>query len=222
MVVTWTPVRFRDDKVLARCRPDGELLVEDGMVAFCYREGGRTYRTRADRLGREEGAPVIEAASGERAPDERAVKKVPTPTSSSAARPAREGSVEVWTDGACSGNPGPSGLGVLLRDGETIHEVSEFLGEGTNNIAELTAILRGLQLVEDGARAVDVMTDSAYCIGLCTKGWKPKKNKELVADLRSELRRFGDIRFVKVPGHAGVPDNERADELATTAVDRRG
>ncbi|MEC9071903.1 MAG: RNase H family protein, partial [Myxococcota bacterium] len=144
MVVTWTPVRFRDDKVLARCGPDGELLVEDGMVAFCYREGGRTYRTRPDRLGREEGAPVIEAAAGDRAPDSRATTKAPTATSSSSSRPARPGSVELWTDGACSGNPGPSGLGVLLRDGETEHEVSEYLGEGTNNIAELTAILRAL------------------------------------------------------------------------------
>jgi ribonuclease HI len=217
-VVTWIPVRFRDDKVLARCSPDGELLVEGGLVAFCYREGGRTYRTRLDRLGREDGAPIIEASEGERAPE------APTPPragSSSAARPARDGAVEVWTDGACSGNPGPSGLGVLLRDGDQIQEISEYLGEGTNNIAELTAILRGLQFVEDRDRPVDVMTDSSYCIGLLTKGWKAKKNQDLVQELRAELQRFGDIRFVKVPGHAGVPDNERADELATTAVDRR-
>ena len=220
-MVTWTRVRFRDDKVLARCSPDGELLVEDGLVAFCYREGGRTYRTRPDRLGREEGAPVVEAEPGDRAPDTRAPQTPAQSGMSSTARPAREGAIEVWTDGACSGNPGPSGLGVLLRDGETIHEVSEYLGEGTNNIAELTAILRGLQLVEDSSRPVDVMTDSSYCIGLLTKGWKAKKNQDLVEELRGELRRFGDIRFVKVKGHAGVPDNERADELATTAVDRR-
>ena len=128
--------------------------------------------------------------------------------------------MQLWTDGACTGNPGPAGLGVLYRYQGEVREVSEYLGHGTNNIAELTAILRGLQLVEDSGTPVDVMTDSAYCHGLLTKSWKAKKNQELVAELRAEARRFGDLRIVKVPGHSGVPDNERADELATGAIVR--
>ena len=102
-------------------------------------------------------------------------------------------------------------------------EAYEYLGTGTNNIAELTAILRGLEIVKSrGADAlngpVDVLTDSSYCIGLLTKGWKAKKNQALIADLRACVAEFGDLRLLKVPGHAGVPLNERADELARQAI----
>ena len=62
------------------------------------------------------------------------------------------------------------------------------------------------------------MTDSSYCIGVLSKGWKAKANQELIAELRGEVSRFSDLRFVKVPGHAGVPDNERVDELAREAI----
>jgi len=130
-----------------------------------------------------------------------------------------ENVLQVWTDGACTGNPGPAGAGALIRErGEVVHEISQYLGEGTNNIAELMAILLGLQAVLDRTRAIDVMTDSSYCVGLLTKNWKAKANQELIAELRSEVATFTDLRFVKVPGHAGVPDNERADELAREAI----
>ena len=104
--------------------------------------------------------------------------------------------------------------------GESI-ELSENLGEGTNNIAQLTAILRGLALVDDPAAPVYVMTDSEYCIGLLGKGWKAKKNQELVAELRRAIAHFTDLRLIKVPGHAGVEGNERADELAREAITER-
>jgi ribonuclease HI len=127
----------------------------------------------------------------------------------------------VWTDGACSGNPGPSGIGVVVIDGAEQKEISEYLGEGTNNIAELTAIMRGLETVPDKTRPVIVYSDSAYSIGLLTKAWKAKANTELVAKLRALTKQFADLRFVKVAGHAGVPLNERVDYLATSAVSRR-
>ena len=127
--------------------------------------------------------------------------------------------LQVWTDGACTGNPGPAGAGALIREsGQVVHEISEYLGEGTNNIAELMAILLGLQAVDDRERPIDLMTDSSYCIGLLTKNWKAKANQELIAQVRGEVAKFKDLRFVKVPGHAGVPDNERADELAREAI----
>src|SRR5690606_5804567 len=126
--------------------------------------------------------------------------------------------VHVWTDGACTGNPGPAGLGVVLIDGERREELSEYLGHGTNNIAELTAIERGLQLVGDRTRPVLVYTDSSYSIGLLSQGWKAKANVELVARIRELCRSFTDLRFVKVAGHAGIELNERTDFLATSAV----
>jgi ribonuclease HI len=107
-----------------------------------------------------------------------------------------------------------------MLSGRHRKEVSEYLGIGTNNVAELTAILRALELVKDRSRLVRLHTDSAYAIGVVSKGWKAKANQELVADLRALSAQFPLLQFVKVAGHAGVPENERADELAREAVAR--
>ena len=109
---------------------------------------------------------------------------------------------------------------MVIVDGAERRELSEFLGDGTNNIAELMAILRGLQEVKDRARPVYVYSDSEYSIGLLTKNWKAKKNIELIAELRDLCRTFRDLHFVKVAGHAGIPLNERTDQLARDAIVR--
>jgi ribonuclease HI len=113
---------------------------------------------------------------------------------------------------------------VLVGPDGTIAEGFEYLGEGTNNIAELTGVLRAAEIVPDGAAAV-VHTDSQYAIGVLTKGWKAKANKELIASVKVVLARRQasgqSWRIVYVPGHAGVPLNERADELAREAVRTR-
>jgi ribonuclease HI len=119
------------------------------------------------------------------------------------------------------------GIGVVVIDSGKRRELGEYLGVGTNNIAELTAIGRGLDLVAEGgdgerARRIRVYSDSSYAIGLLEKGWKAKANQELVADLRRQLTDFPHVEFVKVAGHAGVPENERCDELARRAISRRG
>ena len=113
---------------------------------------------------------------------------------------------------------------MLVGPDGTIAEGFEYLGEGTNNVAELTGILRAAEIVPDGAAAV-VHTDSQYAIGVLTKGWKAKANKELIAGVKVALARRHasgqSWRIVYVPGHAGVPLNERADELAREAVRTR-
>jgi ribonuclease HI len=115
------------------------------------------------------------------------------------------------------------GLGVVLVDRGKIHEISEYLGNGTNNIAELTAIQRALEAVppDQREREVVIHADSAYAIGLLTQGWKAKANQALVAELRALAAGFPRLRFVKVKGHAGIPLNERADQLATGAIASR-
>ena len=137
--------------------------------------------------------------------------------------PATGGAVELWTDGACSGNPGPMGIGIVAIDGSKRKEVGEYLGSGTNNIAELTAIDRALDVIGDDARTrrVRIYTDSAYAIGVLSKGWKAKANQELIARMRKRLATLPEIVFVKVSGHAGVPENERCDELARGAITGR-
>ena len=208
---SWIRVTFRDSEVLARCHPDGALLVERGMVPFCYKPGGKVYATRMDRIVPVDGATPELYGN----PEARAV----APRPGAEIRSADE-AVQLWTDGACTGNPGPAGAGVFYRFQGQERVRSEFLGEGTNNIAELTAIFLALEMVEDRGAPIDVMTDSSYCVGLLTKGWKAKKNQELVASIRARLAEYQDVRFVKVKGHAGIPENARADELAREAIVR--
>ena len=126
-----------------------------------------------------------------------------------------------YADGACSGNPGPAGLGVVLRHDGRSRCLSEYLGRATNNVAELTGILRALEATPDPARPLRIYTDSTYAIGVLTKGWKPKKNVELIAEIREALDGLDDVRIHHVPGHAGVELNDLADNLAVQAVKSR-
>ena len=129
--------------------------------------------------------------------------------------------IQVYADGACSGNPGPAGIGVVVLGSEGRVEISEYIGKGTNNIAELTAILRALTETAGSGLPLVIHTDSSYSIGVLQKGWKAKANQELVAELREVLRGRRGTRLVYVPGHAGVRWNERADSLARAAVESR-
>ena len=129
-----------------------------------------------------------------------------------------ETKVEIFTDGACSGNPGPAGIGIVLRCGGRVREYSQFIGLGTNNKAELTAVLRALKMMKKTDLETIVHTDSQYTIGILTLGWKAKQNKDLVGEILDEMKRFSRLRFAKVEGHANVPLNERADELARMGI----
>lgn len=137
-------------------------------------------------------------------------------------RDAREDAIRLWTDGSCYPNPGPAGVGVLYEDGPYLLELAEFMPTATNNVAELTAVLRALELVADRNAPVDVYCDSEYVIGTVALMWSASTNRELVAELRRVwLYEVRDARFVKVPGHTGVPGNERADTLAGWARKER-
>ena len=178
----------------------GNLVPDDGS--------GETPRPRS-------AAPRAKAAAG-------------TATRKSSAAPTTlgaAGAIEIWTDGACSGNPGPMGIGVVVLDGAARREVGEYLGHGTNNVAELVAIERGIAVASeltggDRQRPLRVYSDSSYAIGLLEKGWKAKANQELVARIRKVVAGCPHLTFVKVAGHAGVPENERCDELARVAISR--
>jgi ribonuclease HI len=196
-------------------------LDADGRAEMKYRENDtRSYRPLAQNLG-PVGAQAIPAKPVKVAA--RPAPHKPREEKSAASGQTASGQiVHVWTDGACSGNPGPMGIGVVVTAGDRRKEHGEYLGKGTNNIAELTAIRRGLeiaaQLMSGQDFAVRVYTDSSYAIGLLSQGWKAKANQALVADLREFLREFPNLRMIKVKGHAGVPENERCDVLACQAV----
>jgi ribonuclease HI len=127
----------------------------------------------------------------------------------------------LFTDGASSGNPGPSGIGVLLRYGEHEKEISKYIGNATNNIAELNAIKAGLSALKHTDMPVRLFTDSNYAYGLLVLNWKPRKNQELVESIKKIMTRFKDLKIIKVKGHSGHQENERADYLATAAVKKQ-
>lgn len=194
--------------MFVKARADGKPAAgPDGRVDVKYKldEGAKVYRASVKNL----------SATGDPADDELLAEVERKPTAH------EPDAIVVYTDGACSGNPGPMGIGVVVLDGAERRELSEFLGTGTNNIAELTAIERAFDML-DGARerSVIVHADSSYAIGLLSQGWRAKANTELVERLREKAARFPKIRFVKVEGHAGVPENERCDELARAAITR--
>ena len=137
--------------------------------------------------------------------------------------------VEIYTDGACIGNPGPGGYGTILRHGATEKELAEGFRLTTNNRMELMAAIVGLEALK-GRRAVDLHSDSEYVVkGIAegraerweAKGWKRDRNKPVVnVDLWRRLlalTRLHEVRFHWVRGHAGHPENERCDELAVAA-----
>jgi ribonuclease HI len=221
--------RLRDSDVWAKVDAAGALVTDrDGRVEIVYnpKPGAKVYRAGARNLSAPSGDP-IEIAVGEPAPEAAAKKAAAKPRQGAtgatpySAPSAPANAIHVWTDGGAAPNPGPSGAGVVIVDGEQTTELSEFLGPGTNQTAELTAIFLGLTKLATRERPVCVYSDSAYSIGLLSQGWKAKANVELVEKIRAVCREFKELRFVKVAGHAGIPLNERTDQLVGEAI-RRG
>lgn len=138
--------------------------------------------------------------------------------------------VIIYTDGACSGNPGPGGWGSILMMGENRKEISGGKKDTTNNVMELTAVIEALKLLKRPCK-VDLYSDSAYVVnaflqnwilGWIKNGWKNSskeevKNKELWQKLFS-LTKIHDVTFHKVKGHADNEYNNRCDELARNAI----
>ncbi|MFP4446319.1 MAG: ribonuclease HI [Desulfosudaceae bacterium] len=129
-----------------------------------------------------------------------------------------EDAILVFTDGASSGNPGPSGIGVHLIYRENEKSISRYIGQATNNIAELSAIQAALREIKNKKKPVRIFTDSGYAFGVLTQGWKPRKNQELITDIKKTMAGFADLELIKVKGHAGQIENEKADQLATAAI----
>jgi len=138
--------------------------------------------------------------------------------------------VQIFTDGACKGNPGPGGWGAILKYGDHVKELNGFSPETTNNIMELTAVIEALKSLTRPCTII-LTTDSNYVKNGITewihnwikKGWKTSnkklvKNKECWQQLDEEVKRH-TIEWKWVKGHSGHPENERADELANEAVE---
>ena len=138
--------------------------------------------------------------------------------------------VTIYTDGACSGNPGPGGWGSILMFGDVKKEISGAAKETTNNIMEITAVIEALKCLKEECE-VEVYSDSAYVVNAFNQGWitkwiknnwrnaskEPVKNKELWQELIA-LTEKHKVTFIKVKGHSDNEFNNRCDELATGAI----
>lgn len=138
--------------------------------------------------------------------------------------------VTIYTDGACSGNPGPGGWGAILMYEDIKKEISGAQANTTNNIMEITAVLEALKLLKVEC-SVKVYSDSAYVVNAFNQGWienwkknnwrtsgkDPVKNKELWEEL-DRLTQKHKVEFIKVKGHSDNEYNNRCDFLATSAI----
>lgn len=133
--------------------------------------------------------------------------------------------IDIYTDGASSGNPGPGGFGIVLKFGNKRKEYAEGYRLTTNNRMELLAVIRALEMLKRKDLPVHIYSDSKYVIDSITKGWvfswvkkgfKDKKNPDLWKQYLKLHPRF-DLHFHWVKGHAGHPENERCDQLAVEA-----
>ena len=138
--------------------------------------------------------------------------------------------VIMYTDGACSGNPGPGGWGTILMYKDVKKEISGNKQNTTNNVMGITAVIEGLKLLKESCK-VQIYSDSAYVVNAFNQGWiknwieknwqnskkEPVKNKELWLELY-ELVQKHEVEFNKVKGHSDNELNNRCDELARNAI----
>ena len=136
----------------------------------------------------------------------------------------------LYTDGACSGNPGPGGWGAILMYKDIKKEISGGSNQTTNNIMEITAVIEGLKMLKKPCN-VEVYSDSAYVVNAFDKGWiygwiknnwktsskEPVKNKELWQEMYN-LTKTHNVKFIKVKGHSDNEYNNRCDELARNEI----
>jgi ribonuclease HI len=205
----WKRMRFKGNKVYVQVDGEDRPAAMSGKVRICYRhDDGREYTALESKI----------RALDDVTPEEplRRLAAKPPEASSPPVDPALEDleAIVVHTDGACSGNPGPAGIGVLLRYMGREREISQSIGQATNNIAELKAVQAALQAIRNRDLAVHLYTDSEYVRGLLVRGWKAKKNTQLVNEIRALARTFSKLSIRWVEGHAGHEDNERVDRLA--------
>lgn len=138
--------------------------------------------------------------------------------------------VFIWTDGACSGNPGPGGWAAILKYGDVEKTISGGELSTTNNVMELTAVVKALYALKEKCN-VSIYSDSAYVVNAIEQGWlynwkkngfktadkKPVKNLELWQNLDDLLLKH-DVTFIKVKGHADNENNNRCDSLARAEI----
>jgi ribonuclease HI len=229
----WKRMVFKKNKVWQAMGQDQNPVVKNGKVLIKYQldqdyeywvaaknvkpiDSIQPREKSANKKSPSDPAGHASAAAPKRSSHQKSVKS--KSDSSSSNETDCDDAICIYTDGASSGNPGPSGIGVLLRFNRHEKEISKYIGVATNNMAELEAIRSGLLAVKNTNLPVRVFTDSKYAYGVLALGWKARKNQAIIASIKKILLKFDDLKFIKVKGHVGIEGNERADALATSAI----
>jgi len=220
--INWKRMVFKKNKVWLATDQDHKPITKNGKVLIKYQlDQDYEYWILPKNVKPTDSLQGQEKINkGEKSTRKSSEKKV-TKTTSDAnfiADTSCDDAINIYTDGASAGNPGPAGIGVVLRFGQHEKEISRYIGITTNNMAELEAIRSGLMAVKNPNLPVRVFTDSRYAYGVLTKGWKAKKNQDIIESIKKILLKFNDLKFIKVKGHVGIEGNERADFLATSAI----
>jgi ribonuclease HI len=223
----WQRMLFKTNKVWLNILEDGSPVIKNGKVRIKYQLGQNyEYWVHPDKIKPLPKTPpskpfapqasACKADNSTKTPAE--VPEGPAPVMD---KDEFNSVIHVYTDGASSGNPGPSGIGIHFTYGPHQKDISRYIGQATNNIAELEAIRVALSELKRTHIPVRLYTDSSYAHGLLVLGWRASKNKALVSAIRKLMRPFKDLKILKVKGHADNAGNNRADALATAAIKKR-
>jgi ribonuclease HI len=247
----WVRAEFRGQKVWAEVDEAGQPRVVGGRRQIRYSDaaGAKLYGAGASGV-RDAGGPVQELAPGTAAEPSSGGSagsggarsnargsgfgSAGSRTAGQAAAAADDARTRIaalpadtilaFTDGACKGNPGPAGSGLVVKlpDGRRV-ERHRALGQATNNVGELTAIGMALEVLAEldvpPRASVAVFSDSDYAVKVLTLNWKAKANVELIAGIKAALKARPGVKLHWVAGHVGIPENEQADALARRGVE---
>lgn len=218
----WKRMRFKKNKVWLAIDQNGTALVKNGKVLIKY----QLDQTHKYWVHQKHVVP-IESTTSESVRDKgEETENAKTLSKNQESKLIHEkafsddagDAIYVYTDGASSGNPGPSGIGIVLRYGSHEKEISKYIGISTNNIAELMAIRESLLQLKQTKLPVRIFTDSSYAHGVLSLDWKAKKNRSIIRSIKKVMSTLRDVKIIKIKGHAGIEGNERADVLATSAI----
>lgn len=210
----WKRMSFKGNKVWVATTPDDLFVENNDKVLIKYGlKQTQEYWIKKDSL--EPVDKAVPAGKKKAASHRKSSKDLNTPLKI-------PNCIQIYTDGASSGNPGPAGIGALLIYNKNRKEISQSIGVATNNVAELSAIKIAISHLKRHNLPVRIYSDSSYAIGVLTQNRKPQANRELIIEIRRMIQPFTDLEFIKVKGHAGIKENEVADFLATSAINKKG
>jgi len=218
--IHWVRKQFKNNKVWVAADASGKPLIDNNKALIKYQlDQAHQYWVNFKSIDEitisSASRPPQKPGRGNGKHSDGRKKQDPAPARINDDEP---NAIVIYTDGASSGNPGPSGIGVVMYYAGHEREISKYIGMATNNIAELTAVQAALQSLKRTDLPVRIYTDSSYVCGLLISGWKAQKNRALVGAIKELMTRFKDLKIIKVKGHSGIPGNEKADTLATGAI----